>query len=276
MPTANGRPSAIGDLLDGVALFERLPPEIADRVAVGHTYRSIAAGESLISQGDKLPYFNCVLGGLVKLYVRGGRQKQRIIDLVGPGHTFCMASVFLALPCPVGAVVLEPGRLLALRRDSVIAAATQHPPLALRLLGRLSYQLHEQIRATETDATTCAAKRVVSWLLSRIASADGEATVVLELSKKTVAGSLNVTPETFSRVLRHLRQAGLIEVAGRNIRVPDPARLKAARPHIFGALAERIFFPTGEAPAGGAEVDALHWLEGTEHTGDVPHWFKHE
>lgn len=276
MQQANAPSSAGVDLLQSIALFERLPSEVSDRVMLGHHYQSVEAGEVVVARGEKVPYFNCLLGGLVKLQVRGGRQKERIIDLVEPGQCFCMASVFLDLPCPIKAVALEPGRLLALRRESVIEAATSHPPLLLRLLGRLSLQLYQQIRAAEADAETSSAERVVRWLLSRLASAADERTIVLGVSKKTVAGSLNVTPETFSRVLRHLRQAGLIEVAGRKIRVLDAVRLKAARPHVFGVLAERIFFPTGEAPAGGAEIDALHWLDGMEQTGDVPHWFKHD
>jgi CRP-like cAMP-binding protein len=210
----------------------------------------------------------------VKLQVRGGRQKERIISLVGPGECFCMASVFLDLPCPVTAVVLESGRLLSLKREAVIEAATLYPPLLLRLLGRLSLQLYEQIRTAESDAASSSAERVVQWLLSRLASARGQGTIALHVSKKTVAGSLNVTPETFSRVLRQLREQGLIEVGTREIRVVDPEGLRAVRPRGFGASANGLPGASGAPPAGEPEIDALHWLERTDPTGDVPHWFR--
>ena len=273
MARADRLSSADADLLQAITLFERLPPEVTNHVMRGHRYRSLEVGEVVVARGERAPYFNCILSGIVKLQVRGGRQKERIIGIVGPGECFCMASVFLDLPCPVTAVVLESGRLISLKRAAVIEAGTLYPPLLLRLLGRLSLQLYEQIRAAETDTASSSAERVTHWLLSRLASASDERTIALHVSKKTVAGSLNVTPETFSRVLRHLREQGLIEVGTREIRVLDAEGLRALRPRVFGASANGLLEASGAPPAGEAEIDAVHWLEGTDPIGDVPHWF---
>ena len=43
--------------------------------------------------------------------------------------------------------------------------------------------------------------------------------VTLDTSKQMIASRLNLAPETFSRVLGQLSEAGLIEVKGRNITV---------------------------------------------------------
>jgi CRP-like cAMP-binding protein len=50
-------------------------------------------------------------------------------------------------------------------------------------------------------------------------------TVSLPVSKATVASRLSLTPEYFSRVLRELEDARLIEVDKRDIRILDVKRL---------------------------------------------------
>lgn len=255
--------SFAGDLLRSFALFERLPPEVAETLMGGHRYLLLASGATLVSQGDKVSELQCVISGLVKLVIRGGRQKERIIDLVGPGQCFCMASIFLDLPSPVTAVVLEPGRALALKREAVLDAAVAYPPLALRVLGRVSWQLFQKIRGAEADAASSSAERVVRWLLSHVPPGHWSRPAVIQLThtKKTTAAALNVTPETFSRVLRHLRDMGLIEVRGREINVIDSGRLADVRLNVFGGR------PSGTPTAGSDEmpnmtIDGQRWPEG--------------
>ena len=57
--------------------------------------------------------------------------------------------------------------------------------------------------------------------------ADDAVTVSLPVSKATLASRLSLTPEYFSRVLRELEDAKLIEVDRRDIRIPDVKRLSA-------------------------------------------------
>jgi len=272
--SADGSAALAIDLLNSFPLFEGLPAEIAERVTRDHAYWSLQPGAVVIRQGDKAADFNCVLSGLVKLSVTGGRQKERIIELVGPGQSFCMASVFLDLPCPVMARVLEPGRLLVLNRQAVMEAVVQYPPLALRLIGRLSYQLHQQIRAAEFDATSSSAERVIRWLVSHLDLPASNLPIPFPVNKKTTAASLNVTPETFSRVLRALRETGLIEIDRTHITVLDADRLRAARLQIFGGTLRVETAPTGRAPEHVAEIDVAHWFDDPDEDGgsEVSHW----
>ena len=80
-----------------------------------------------------------------------------------------------------------------------------------------------------------------------------------------------MTPETFSRVLHHLRDQGLVDVRRREIVVRDPGRLRSAPLVLFGgSRASGASMPV-EQPTF-SEIDALHWLEDAE-SGEVPHWF---
>ena len=73
-------------------------------------------------------------------------------------------------------------------------------------------------------------ERVIGYLM-RIDSQDNdgakeEAILTLPASKVTIASRLNLTPEHFSRILHDLSAAGLIEVNGKSIRVPDTRKLR--------------------------------------------------
>jgi CRP-like cAMP-binding protein len=52
-------------------------------------------------------------------------------------------------------------------------------------------------------------------------------TVTLPESKQMLASRLAIKPETLSRILRTLNDAGVVTVDGRSIHVPDLERLRA-------------------------------------------------
>jgi CRP-like cAMP-binding protein len=56
--------------------------------------------------------------------------------------------------------------------------------------------------------------------------AEGQVSIRLPTSKGTIASRLNLTQEHFSRILSELTSAGLIQVEGRVIHIPDIGRLR--------------------------------------------------
>ena len=69
--------------------------------------------------------------------------------------------------------------------------------------------------------------RCAEWLLRQAGDHmhDGAA-VTLAQRKRLIAAQLGIAPETFSRVLRHLRDRQLISGAGRVLGLPNPQALR--------------------------------------------------
>ena len=67
-------------------------------------------------------------------------------------------------------------------------------------------------------------------LLSLLPASNGQqsASILLPAKKGILASRMNLTHEHFSRILHDLSEAGLIAMTGRQIEVPDIARLRAA------------------------------------------------
>jgi len=68
---------------------------------------------------------------------------------------------------------------------------------------------------------------VANYLLELGQSAEARpGWVTLPAKKATIAGRIGITPETLSRVLRRLREAGIIAIEGRHLRILDMDILK--------------------------------------------------
>lgn len=82
-------------------------------------------------------------------------------------------------------------------------------------------RLHALLADVEATALKTSSQRVAAFLLA--GSSEGD--VVLQTSKGVLASKLSLTPETLSRVLRDLSDAGVIRVKGRRIHICDVAGL---------------------------------------------------
>jgi CRP-like cAMP-binding protein len=249
-------------------LFEGLSDEDLARIARVASFRSMERDESLIDYGGSNRSVYCVLGGMVKLLIQTERRKERIVELVGAGQTFGEGLVFLDQPSPSRAVAVDEGRLLVVPGGTLIAMLDGSPALARRWLRRISQRACHLLVELQADAGQSAAQRIVSWLLAQLGGQTGETRIRLPVGKATLAASLNTTPETLSRVLKHLRQRQIVRVEGREIVVTDPTHLRDLEPRFFGNTSAAA--DAGAASAGSSAQ--RHWLAAQDDC-EVPHWF---
>lgn len=205
-------------------------PEL-ERLATGCTLRRVERGEMVFRVGDPCLSFQVVVSGQVKLFVISPDGHEKVIELIGPGGSFAEALMFLGKPCMVNAQALAELVLLDVPRDVVVDELQRDARFAMRMLAGLSRRLHGLVHDVQAYSLQSGLQRVIGYLLRDQTAEDcvtGEVvTVSLPVSKATVASRLSLTPEYFSRVLRELEEARLIEVDKRDIRILDPQRLAA-------------------------------------------------
>jgi CRP-like cAMP-binding protein len=210
-------------------LFSDIGPEALERLSRGCRLRRCERGEDVFTVGEPCESFQVVVGGQVKLFVVSPAGQEKVIELIGPGGSFAEALMFLGRPCMVNAQALADTLLLSVARQSVLDEIALEPQFALRMLAGLSRRLHGLVQDVQAYALQTGVQRVVGYLLhsrdAEDAAPGGAVTVSLPVSKATVASRLSLTPEYFSRVLRELEEARLIEVDRRDIRILDRHRL---------------------------------------------------
>jgi CRP-like cAMP-binding protein len=179
--------------------------------------------------GDPCDGFQVVVTGQVKLFVISPGGQEKVIEIVGPGGSFAEALMFLGKPCMVNAQTLADSAVLTVQRQTVMDELARDHRFALRMLAGLSRRLHGLVHDVQAYALQNGVQRVIGYLLRDHGAEDGggdaAVTVSLPVSKATIASRLSLTPEYFSRVLRELEEAGLIEVDKRDIRILDRNRL---------------------------------------------------
>jgi CRP-like cAMP-binding protein len=214
-------------LLGRLPLFSALTPAQLEPLAAASRERDLAKGELLFQKGDPAKGFYVVVSGQVKLAVASADGNEKVVEVISPQQSFGEAVMFMDRPFPVFAEALIDTVLIHIGKDAVFGLITADPSFARRMLAGLSMRLHSLIADVETYSLRSSAQRVIGYLLQREPE-DGQGTFDLTLptSKQVIASRLNLTPETLSRILHDLIEAGLIEVHGRQVKVLDVPRLR--------------------------------------------------
>lgn len=217
------------EVLRAHPLFAAFDEPQFNRIADATQLVHVPAGRLLFQRGDAARAFFVVLEGQVKLFVQSRAGEEKILELMGSGQSFAEAVMFMeGHAYPVSAVATEPATLLAVPSRDYVAALKQSPQTCLRLLARLSQRVHAQVREIEELTLETAGNRLIRHLLRRAApSPEGGCHVQLEESRQMLASRLAIKPETLSRLLRALSDAGLLDAIGRDIRIRDAERLRA-------------------------------------------------
>lgn len=229
-------PISAETFLARLPLFQDLQNEQRAALAAGVRKVHAPRGTVLFRRGEPALGMYVVVYGQVKLAFVAASGAEKVVDFRGPGSSFGEAVMFLEAPHLVTAQVIADALLLYLPRETVFERIERDTAFARRMIGGLSRRLHQLICEVESLSTRSGTERVIGFLLRdcgveeelRQAGDGAPVAVAIELpiAKGMIASRLNLTQEHFSRILHDLSAAGLIEVHGRRIHVPDLKRLR--------------------------------------------------
>jgi CRP-like cAMP-binding protein len=215
----------IPDLLCRLPLFNELAPVDLDNIAQATTERRVARGETVFHRGDPCLGFHTVVYGQVKLAFVSHHGAEKVVEIVGPGHSFGEALMFMEKPYIVSARALADSLLLHVAKTAVFEELERDPKFARKMLAGLSRRLHGLIGDVEAYSLNSGTQRVIGYLLKDDPHQDGD-TITLAVSKAVLASRLNLTPEHFSRILTDLVTHGLIAVSGRELTILTIEKLR--------------------------------------------------
>lgn len=221
--------SRIHGIFANLPLFREIGEAKIQRIAKGTREVRIAKGETLFQKGDPANGFYIVVYGRVKLAFSSLQGVEKVVHLIGPGNSFGEAVMFLNKPYPVYAQTLEDSLLLHVEKEVLFHEIDIDPGFARKMLAGLSARLHSLIGDVESYSLRSSTQRVIGYLLqqeSEMPHPNGEIQISLPASKMVIASRLNITPETFSRILHNLTEADLITVDGKSVRIPDIGKLR--------------------------------------------------
>jgi len=228
------------DVVDIAALLARLPLFSAitsahiEHLAAASREKRIRKGETLFHRGDLPRGFYAVVYGQIKLAFSSPQGTEKVVEVIGARQTFGEAVMFMQRPYPVFAEALADTLLVHIPSKAVIELLEADSTFALHMLAGLSMRVHQLIQDVESYSLRSGAQRLIGYLIRNCQEPEtgADRTMDLELptSKQVIASLLNLTPETFSRVLHDLSSSGLITVHGRHITINDIEQLRRYEP----------------------------------------------
>jgi CRP/FNR family transcriptional regulator, dissimilatory nitrate respiration regulator len=194
------------------------------------TFRS---GDLLWREGDDAGMFVAIDSGRVKTYRVLPNGNAITIYLFGPRDAFGFMPFLDGKPYPASAQALSDVEALVMPRSDLVAVFERDPDVALALVRLLATRLREAFDRIERSSLPQVLPRVAAAFSSLLPSAAPRGPVVVELPVRAggLAGALGVAPESFSRAVTKLVEAGVLHRLGpRRFQVLDGAALlRAAR-----------------------------------------------
>jgi CRP/FNR family transcriptional regulator, dissimilatory nitrate respiration regulator len=210
----------IRELLRGVFLFENWEEEPLAALARFGRLTDAAKGDILFLQDDPCAGLFVLLNGKVQMFRAMPDGREITIHVLSPVDLVACAALFLDASYPASArIASRTARLIRLEGKPFLRMLETRPDLARKMIAALAMRISHLAASVESRTVQPALQRVAAWLLEQPTSKDGSGrrVVKIEGNKKSVAASLGITPETFSRSLRKLTEDHLVSVRGHMI-----------------------------------------------------------
>jgi len=213
--------SFIAHRLSEFYMFSELQPTQIDQLVAGTRLLDTPRDTTLFNRGDRAHGFYLLLEGQVKLGVISPQGDEKVIGLIQPGQSFGEAVLFLERSFPIYAQATLDSKVLLITREAIFDILDSDVTVVRRMLAGISARNRQLVNDIESISLQNSTQRLIGYLLQISTDSPNPARVQLPANKLTIASMLNITPETLSRVMLRLNNAGLIEVNGKEIAITN-------------------------------------------------------
>lgn len=184
----------------------------------------VPAGSDLFRSGM---FAFVVVRGVVRAYVADATGRQLTIRYCRHGDLFGVPTLFTQRATNVYQQALTDCRLLVLRPATLQSLARADVRVAVALLVEVSDRLAFYIQELGPSPMSTVRQRVARCLLDVAVDERRDGTLVARLSQQELAAQVGTVREVVVRVLRELRDAGVVRTERDEIVVLDPGQLSA-------------------------------------------------
>jgi len=191
-------------------------------LAASSVILNLHAGDLIFKQGDTGEWVYWIREGLVKVTRTTSAGREFITAIFTSGEVFGLINLYFAKPFPVSARAVTQTDIVAIKKDALAGFLTSHPGLAEFLIDLVSSRLvQSQMRATELACEK--ADRRLTATIARLYDAMGS---VIPFTQRELGEMTGITTETVIRLVRVLRQQGVVATGRGKIIITDPDKLK--------------------------------------------------
>ncbi len=212
------------EFVEKTHLFKGLEVQQVEKVLQHSALHKLKKEQTLFSQGDDVGSFYLVLSGMVKLFRLSPDGQEKVIEVVNSGETFAEALMFLDNPnFPVSASALSEAQVISFSAPEFLKMLHQNPTTCISLLGSMSQRIRGLVQEIDNLSVQTGRQRLAAYIIEQ---ADENGKLHLPMAKSVLASRLSIKPETFSRIIKQLRNSETITVDGADIQIIDQDQLE--------------------------------------------------
>jgi CRP/FNR family cyclic AMP-dependent transcriptional regulator len=208
-------------LLRNVPLLSRLSDDEFALLERAVSRKSYARGNLILAAGDPTDSLYILVSGRIKVFISGSDGKEVILAILGPNEFFGEMGLIDNNPRSANIVALEPCELVCIPKPDFKRCLSDNFDMAMTVMRGLVKRLRDADNKIGSLALMDVFGRVARLLLETSEVIGGERVVTTRLSKQDIGRMIGASREMVSRVMRHLQQAGYIEVRADTIVIRD-------------------------------------------------------
>ena len=205
-----------------------LPHEAIDRITAGAVLRDVAAGTTTHREGDP-PFVELVVHGLVRAYVSDASGRTMTIRYCRTGALMGTGTLFNATNARArgNLIAVVDSRVLTLQPATVQSLVEQDIRITRALLGETSARVAEYINELQASSFASLRQRLARHLLDIAADQHEGPRLIARASQQELADAVGTVREIVVRILRDMRNEGLLRTRRGSVELLDPVRLDA-------------------------------------------------
>ncbi len=197
------------------ALGRNYLDELQDHVHIKHYTK-----ESIVFyEGDQSDYLHILMGGSVKLYKTSPKGNQIQINRFSAPSLIAEFACFEKEPFPATCEFVTDGAIGMLHYDKLYEYL-HRPEFSLELIKSLTGKISLLSALVHKETILSSEAKVADLMLKKV-------TIFNRLKNNEIASILNLTPETFSRILTKLKKEEIIKIENHKLQILDQEALIA-------------------------------------------------
>jgi len=216
----------IHEAIGRLPLLRGIEPRVLRTLAEASRFVALGPHDVLFRAGDAMRDVHMLLSGSIKRAVHVDGNVEKVVELAVPPQLIDLGEAF-HLPVRVSfAEALSKSSVLAIDAEAFRKAVLESTELSSRVIRALAARQCEIEREALSHPGLPVPRRVLEYLIGLAGdrrSLAGETTVLLKPTKQAIAARIGISPETLSRALNELSEAGLIVVERSAVHIQNAA-----------------------------------------------------
>lgn len=196
-------------MLEQIPFFQGLNETELKRLGDISILKKYKKGEFLFIEGEEPRWLHLLIKGSLKLYKISPKGKEIFMHQFNGMGLVAELANFENIKFPATAVFLTGGEVLKIDYDKFYAEFLSNPHVSLQIIKSLSQKLKITSELIHQELVLNSEAKVARFLVNN-------ADLFNELKHFKIASILNITPETFSRILAKFKAQNLIALDANN------------------------------------------------------------